>query len=164
MELQLTTRHEGDVAIVGAQGEVDVFTAPGLDAELEGQPEVRATLIQAIGNYIEVITTDAGFGKTARCGPSDQLIFSRVSGLFTMRWASSSRAVGARFSTAGVGAAGASSAATEAAAGSADGSTAGSADGSAGGAAAAGCSGSSATAASGIGSTSASGSGSARRT
>ena len=35
MELQLTTRHEGDVAIVGAQGEVDVFTAPGLDAELD---------------------------------------------------------------------------------------------------------------------------------
>lgn len=35
MELQLTTRHEGDVAIVDAQGEVDVFTAPGLDAELD---------------------------------------------------------------------------------------------------------------------------------
>ena len=35
MELQLATRHEGDVAIVSARGEVDVFTAPGLDAELD---------------------------------------------------------------------------------------------------------------------------------
>lgn len=36
MELQLNTHHEGDVAIVRAQGEIDVFTAPGLDAELDG--------------------------------------------------------------------------------------------------------------------------------
>ena len=35
MDLQLATRHEGDVAIVSATGEVDVFTAPGLDAELD---------------------------------------------------------------------------------------------------------------------------------
>jgi anti-sigma B factor antagonist len=35
MELQLATRHDGDVAVVSAQGEVDVFTAPGLDTELD---------------------------------------------------------------------------------------------------------------------------------
>ena len=35
MELQLATRHEGDVSVVGARGEVDVFTAPDLDAELD---------------------------------------------------------------------------------------------------------------------------------
>jgi anti-sigma B factor antagonist len=35
MELQLATRHEGDVSVVSAQGEVDVFTAPGLDTELD---------------------------------------------------------------------------------------------------------------------------------
>ncbi len=34
MELILTTRHDGDSTIVGAQGEVDVFSAPQLDAEL----------------------------------------------------------------------------------------------------------------------------------
>jgi anti-sigma B factor antagonist len=37
MELQLATRHEGDVAVVSALGEVDVFSAPGLDAELDAQ-------------------------------------------------------------------------------------------------------------------------------
>jgi anti-sigma B factor antagonist len=35
MELQLATRHEDDVCVVSAQGEVDVFTAPGLDTELD---------------------------------------------------------------------------------------------------------------------------------
>ncbi len=35
MELQLATRHEGDVAVVSAMGEVDVFSAPGLDSELD---------------------------------------------------------------------------------------------------------------------------------
>jgi anti-sigma B factor antagonist len=35
MELQLATRHEGDVSVVSARGEVDVFTAPGLDTELD---------------------------------------------------------------------------------------------------------------------------------
>jgi anti-sigma B factor antagonist len=35
MELQLATRHEGDVAVVSAVGEVDVFSAPGLDSELD---------------------------------------------------------------------------------------------------------------------------------
>ena len=34
MDLQVETRHDGDVAVVAASGEVDVFTAPGLDAEL----------------------------------------------------------------------------------------------------------------------------------
>ena len=37
MELQLATRHEGDVAVVSALGEVDVFSAPGLDSELDAQ-------------------------------------------------------------------------------------------------------------------------------
>ena len=37
MELQLATRHEGDVAVVSALGEVDVSSAPGLDAELDAQ-------------------------------------------------------------------------------------------------------------------------------
>jgi anti-sigma B factor antagonist len=35
MDLQLATRREGDVTIVSAMGEVDVFTAPGLDSELD---------------------------------------------------------------------------------------------------------------------------------
>ena len=35
MDLQLATRHEGDVTIVSVLGEVDVFTAPGLDGELD---------------------------------------------------------------------------------------------------------------------------------
>jgi anti-sigma B factor antagonist len=34
MDLQVETQHEGDVAVVAATGEVDVFTAPGLDAEI----------------------------------------------------------------------------------------------------------------------------------
>ena len=34
MDLQVETRHEGDVAVVAATGEVDVFTAPGLDTEI----------------------------------------------------------------------------------------------------------------------------------
>ncbi len=34
MELILTTRHDADATVVGAQGEVDVFSAPQLDAEL----------------------------------------------------------------------------------------------------------------------------------
>ena len=37
MELQLATRNEGDVCVVGARGEVDVFTAPDLDTELDAQ-------------------------------------------------------------------------------------------------------------------------------
>jgi anti-sigma B factor antagonist len=37
MELQLATRQEGDVSVVSALGEVDVFSAPGLDAELDAQ-------------------------------------------------------------------------------------------------------------------------------
>jgi anti-sigma B factor antagonist len=35
MDLELETRHDGDVAIVVAHGEVDVFTAPGLDSALD---------------------------------------------------------------------------------------------------------------------------------
>lgn len=35
MELQLATRHEGDVVVVSARGELDVFTAPDLDSELD---------------------------------------------------------------------------------------------------------------------------------
>lgn len=35
MELQLATRHEGAVAVVSVMGEVDVFSAPGLDSELD---------------------------------------------------------------------------------------------------------------------------------
>ena len=35
MELQLATRHEGEVSVVSARGEVDVFSAPGLDTELD---------------------------------------------------------------------------------------------------------------------------------
>ena len=34
MDLQLETRQEGEVAVVAAAGEVDVFTAPGLDAAI----------------------------------------------------------------------------------------------------------------------------------
>ena len=34
MDLHLETRQEGDVAVVAASGEVDVFTAPGLDAAI----------------------------------------------------------------------------------------------------------------------------------
>jgi len=35
MELELATRTEGDVSVVSVRGEVDVFTAPGLDTELD---------------------------------------------------------------------------------------------------------------------------------
>ncbi len=34
MDLELATRQEGDVAVVSASGEVDVFTAPSLDQHL----------------------------------------------------------------------------------------------------------------------------------
>ena len=34
MDLQLETRQEGEVEVVAAAGEVDVFTAPGLDAAI----------------------------------------------------------------------------------------------------------------------------------
>jgi anti-sigma B factor antagonist len=34
MDLQVETRHEGEVAVIAAVGEVDVFTAPDLDAAL----------------------------------------------------------------------------------------------------------------------------------
>ena len=34
MDLQLSTRQEGGVAVVSAAGEIDVFTAPDLDAHL----------------------------------------------------------------------------------------------------------------------------------
>lgn len=54
MELQLTTRHEDDVAIVGAQGEVDVFTAPGLDAELDA-------LVAGGNSRLVVDLTDVSF-------------------------------------------------------------------------------------------------------
>jgi anti-sigma B factor antagonist len=37
MELQLATRHEDGVAVVSAVGEVDVFTAPGLDTALDAE-------------------------------------------------------------------------------------------------------------------------------
>ena len=37
MDLKLRSRQEGDVTVVAASGEVDVFTAPGLDAELAAQ-------------------------------------------------------------------------------------------------------------------------------
>jgi len=36
MDLQVETRHEGDTAVVAATGEVDVYTAPALDAEITG--------------------------------------------------------------------------------------------------------------------------------
>jgi anti-sigma B factor antagonist len=37
MDLQLEARHEGDVAVVSAAGEIDVFTAPTLDQALAAQ-------------------------------------------------------------------------------------------------------------------------------
>ena len=37
MDLQLETRQEGEVAVVAAAGEVDVFTAPGLDAAISAE-------------------------------------------------------------------------------------------------------------------------------
>lgn len=37
MDLQVETRTEGDVAVVTASGEVDVFTAPGLDAAIDAE-------------------------------------------------------------------------------------------------------------------------------
>ncbi|MGB8022121.1 MAG: STAS domain-containing protein [Candidatus Nanopelagicales bacterium] len=43
MDLQLATRSEGDVVVVSASGEVDVFTAPGLDAALVGQLDAGAS-------------------------------------------------------------------------------------------------------------------------
>ena len=49
MELQVETRQQGDVAVLAASGEVDVFTAPDLDAELtslvaQGSPRVVVDL------------------------------------------------------------------------------------------------------------------------
>ncbi len=54
MELQLATRHEGDVSVVSARGEVDVFTAPDLDTELDG-------LIAAGSSRLVVDLSDVAF-------------------------------------------------------------------------------------------------------
>lgn len=54
MELQLATRHEGDVSVVSARGEVDVFTAPDLDSELDA-------LIAAGSARLVVDLTDVAF-------------------------------------------------------------------------------------------------------
>lgn len=54
MELQLATRHEGDVSVVSARGEVDVFTAPDLDTELDA-------LIAAGGARLVVDLSDVAF-------------------------------------------------------------------------------------------------------
>jgi anti-sigma B factor antagonist len=54
MELQLATRHEGAVSVVSARGEVDVFTAPGLDTELD-------SLIAAGNSRLVVDLSDVAF-------------------------------------------------------------------------------------------------------
>lgn len=54
MELQLATRHEGDVSVVSAKGEVDVFSAPELDSELDA-------LIAAGGVRLVVDLSDVAF-------------------------------------------------------------------------------------------------------
>jgi anti-sigma B factor antagonist len=54
MELQLATRHEGDVSVVSARGEVDVFTAPDLDTELDA-------LIAAGSSRLVVDLSDVAF-------------------------------------------------------------------------------------------------------
>ncbi|MCU0301054.1 MAG: STAS domain-containing protein [Candidatus Nanopelagicales bacterium] len=46
MDLQVQTRQEGDVAVLAASGEVDVYTAPDLDRALgETLAEGRAHLV-----------------------------------------------------------------------------------------------------------------------
>jgi anti-sigma B factor antagonist len=57
MELQLATRHEGDVAVVSALGEVDVFSAPGLDAELDAQ--IAAGNARLVVDLSEVVFLDS---------------------------------------------------------------------------------------------------------
>ena len=43
MDLQVQTRQEGSAAVIAAVGEVDVFTAPGLDAAIEAELEAGHT-------------------------------------------------------------------------------------------------------------------------
>ena len=57
MELQLATRHEGDVAVVSALGEVDVFSAPGLDSELDAQ--IAAGNARLVVDLSEVVFLDS---------------------------------------------------------------------------------------------------------
>ena len=66
MDLQLETRQEGEVAVVAAAGEVDVFTAPGLDAAISaelaaGHPRLVVDLTgarEAGGSMHLVVTSD----------------------------------------------------------------------------------------------------------
>ena len=67
MELQLATRHEGDVSVVSARGEVDVFTAPGLDTELDALiADGHARLVVDLSDVAFLDST--GLGR-ARQGP-----------------------------------------------------------------------------------------------
>ncbi len=54
MDLKLETRREGEICLVSVRGEVDVFTAPDLDGELEAQ-------ISAGGSRLVVDLSEVAF-------------------------------------------------------------------------------------------------------
>lgn len=61
MDLELATRSEGDVVVVAASGEVDVFTAPSLDAELVAQLDAGAArLVIDLSSVVFLDSTGLG--------------------------------------------------------------------------------------------------------
>lgn len=61
MDLQLATRNEGDVVVVSASGEVDVFTAPGLDEALREQLDAGASrLVIDLSSVVFLDSTGLG--------------------------------------------------------------------------------------------------------
>ena len=61
MDLKVDTRNEGDVAVLAASGEVDVFTAPDLDRAIEAQlAEGRSQLVVDLSSVSFLDSTGLG--------------------------------------------------------------------------------------------------------
>ena len=81
MDLQLETRQEGEVAVVAAAGEVDVFTAPGLDAAISAELGAGRSRIVVDLTGVTFLAMAAAlgagqgavFGWVPRLAPSDKV-------------------------------------------------------------------------------------------
>jgi len=55
-------------------------------------PGAAPSLSSVCGTFIEVIKSEPGFKKTARCGPDDQLIITRSEPGLALRWSGTPKA------------------------------------------------------------------------
>lgn len=61
-------------------------TAPAEGPDVKARDAASAAKPQPAGSYIEVVATDGGFAKTARCAEDDQLVLAAEGEDLTLRW------------------------------------------------------------------------------